>query len=83
MGYFNDPDISGDWQHEYMANEWFDTLKDAIKDFYPSGYTEEQYNAITWSGLHGTNAFDENSGFTASQLTDIQDNLRSNCESCE
>ena len=82
MIYFNDPNIS-DFQHEYMANEWFDTLLNAVKEFYPNGYTEEQYQAIAWSGLHNTDAFDEGSGMTASQLTSILDDLREDCKPCE
>ena len=82
MTYYNDQSIAGQWQHEYMADEWFDDLLDSVKDFYP-GYTEEQYSAIVWSGLHNTNAFEENSGYTNSDLTNIRDNLRTNCEQCE
>ncbi len=83
MLYLTDPSLS-DWQHEYMANEWFDSLLEAVINFYPSGFTLDQYEAIVWGGLHETNAFEQNSGMTETELDNKIDLIRTNCDqSCD
>ena len=81
--YLNDPNVS-DYHHEYMANEWFDELLSAVISFYPVGYTFEEYQSIVWSGLHDTDAFDENSNMTTVELNEIINSMRQNCDkSCD
>lgn len=81
MSYKDDPKIIN-FQHEYMANHWFDKLLDAIKAFYP-GLKQEEYKALVWLGLHKTEAF-KNSGYTVEDLIRIRNNMRKNCDkSCD
>ena len=84
----NDPelkkywDAGGDWEHEYMAGEYHDEMVQSLKDLYGDKYTQREYEAIVWSGLHKTKAF-ENSGFTIDELNSIIDNIRQKCtKSC-
>jgi len=79
MQYFNGP---GDFHHEYMANERFDDLLNSVIQFYP-GFTIDEYEAMVWSGLHNTAAFDD-SGITLSELVMTIDSMRENCDqSCD
>lgn len=79
MSYYN----ADDFHHEYMAAEMFGDLLGAVINFYPTQFTYEQYEAMTWSGLTGTVAF-ENSGLTASDIADTLEEMRMDCDkSCE
>ena len=67
-----------------MANVFFNDMVNSLKDFHGNSFTDSQYEAIVWSGLHETDAFNNNSGLTQSQLQETINNLRQNCDqSCE
>lgn len=73
----NDPD----WHHEYMANEVFNGLVDAIEDLYPDRYTVRERNLMAWSGLHKTDAF-KLSDYAINDIVSNQNSIRTACETC-
>lgn len=79
MSYYDDPNF----HHEYMASEWYSVLLSAIKDFFPEGFTEEEYEVMAWSGLQDTEAFSD-SGYSLQDLQDVTNKMREKCEKeCE
>lgn len=46
-----------DFHHEYMAGVYFKELVMGLKKFFGNDYTNEEYEALVWSGLHKTTAF--------------------------
>lgn len=83
MSYFNNPNVN-DFHHEYIAGEYFNQLVGALQDFYPNEYSVEELEVIVWSGLHGTNLFNQSSGITLSELNNQLSQIRNECTTnCE
>ncbi len=45
------------FHHEYMAGSYFDKLVSALKQYFGNEYTDLEYEALMWSGLHKTSAY--------------------------
>lgn len=63
-------------QHQQMATHYRDMMIEALKDFDNNQHSDEFYNALSWVGLQGTNAWNHPSinqtAITASIINIIQ-----------
>lgn len=80
MMYYFDNASPNQWQHEFMAIEYFDELVLSLKDFFGEEYNTEEYETLVWYGLSNTEAFNLNSGMTPSELQGKIDIIRSKCD---
>ncbi len=68
-------DSNENWSHQMMAEHYVDIMAEALREFDPS-YSSEVYNALAWSGLMGTVAWNNKS--TMEQESIIETKLQFN-----
>ncbi|MEZ4909687.1 MAG: hypothetical protein R2774_02380 [Saprospiraceae bacterium] len=71
-----------DFHHEYMAGVYFDNLVQSLKQIYGNKYSDAEYEALMWSGLHNTLAFKKLSAEKQNEIKNIWNKFE-NSDTCE
>ena len=55
-----DADYLKDWhkQHNKIASDYRQVIKDGLKEVYGNKFTDKQYETLSWSGLEETDAYE-------------------------
>ncbi len=61
-----------EFQHEYMADRYRNTIKQVLKQYDSNAHSEEFYNTLSWFGLKGTAAW---TNLTIQQRDQINNSL--------
>lgn len=71
-----------DFHHEYMAGNYFDNLVKSLKQIYSDKYSDAEYEALMWNGLHNTLAYKKLSAAKRNEIESIWDEFK-NSKTCE
>lgn len=69
-------------QHEAMAAHYRDIIVDAIKEFDDS-FDEEIYQALAWTGLHGTISWENLTNEERAAIVQIRNQFKNNHPICQ
>lgn len=70
------------FHHEYMAGVYFNKLVSALKQYFGNEYTDLEYEAIMWNGLHNTTTYKAMSPEKRAQIEAIWDKFK-NSTTCK
>ena len=71
-----------DFHHEYMAGNYFDNLVKSLKQTYGDKYSDTEYEALMWNGLHNTTAYKKLPAAKRNEIENIWDEFK-NSKTCE
>lgn len=65
-----------------MAGNYFDNLVKSLKQIYSDKYSDAEYEALMWNGLHNTSAYKKLSAAKRNEIESIWDEFK-NSKTCE
>lgn len=73
-------EMTGNIQHNAMAETYRDRIVQALSQVFGTAYTNEQYEALAWSGLFETDSWDQLSQSRKDRIFELINEVNENCQ---
>jgi hypothetical protein len=73
-------EMTGNIQHNAMAAMYRDRIVQALSQVFGTAYTNEQYEALAWSGLFETDSWDHLSQSRKDRIIELINEVNKNCQ---